>query len=152
MTDIARTSTNATNQLQPLKVAALTAGGAAAASFSLHAALNREMWKHPAGGVAHKFWTFREGGVGRGTLGATIMMGAIGLGVGELKGNGLTPDSKLGTAVEMAGAGAAIGGAMTWCGPLFHGRQLGTPRSMMVNMALGAVVGSIVNAVDHPKR
>lgn len=126
-----------------------TAGGLLSAAG--HIALKRELVSNPDGVLGSRFWQLRSGAVQRATLGASIMFAAGGTTVGTMNalGVGLLGDSTVAAWGQSAIAGAAMSGALTWVHPIFHGRQLGTPRSMLVNMTLGTVVGSAAHAFSR---
>ncbi len=143
---------------RPVAESALVGAGtgiaAGTASAIGHVALRRSIAEHPEGALGQRFWQVRPGGVTRATAGATIMFATAGLTAGALNAFdvSLLGDGSGARLGQAALAGSVVGGALTWVHPIFHGRQLGTPRSMVVNMALGAVVGAGVHAAHSAIR
>lgn len=145
--------TSVDQQIGAVQTAGWTGGIGAATSIGLHTAIMGVQKARPHGRLATTLWPVTMRSVTRSTLGAGLMLGAVGLGVGELKQHrerpfGVAPDNGVVRALQSVAVGAVLGAVITRCGPIFHGTQQGIRRSTMINAGVGSVTALVAHTAS----
>lgn len=89
----------------------------------------------------------------RATPGPFLAFGAVGLGVAIADRSGLhLGGGRHAQSIQDAVIGAVVFGALTLASPAFHGTKQPLAVSLLVNLGLGAAMGSAVHLLTAPSR